>query len=666
MPQITLSGVSVSFGARTLLDAVNLTLSAGARVALVGPNGSGKTTLMRIMADLMRPDSGAVVRERDTRVSYVPQSGVVHAGVPLAEEIEKAFAHGKLILDEMRELEERLGALTQGSPDAEQLLQRHHDLHERIQASGYWGRAEAISRVLGGLGFGREDLGKAASDFSAGWQMRIALAKAILESPDILLLDEPTNYLDLEARTWLEEFLGGFPGGVLVVSHDRYFLDVTVRSVAEIYSARVSLYTGNYSRYELARQAELSSILERYRVQQEEIARVEAFIRRFRYNASKARLVQSRITYLAKLTPIEMPPVAKTLRFSFPPPPPSGRMLLTAHDILKSYGGKRVFGGVEVQLERGEKLAVVGHNGAGKSTLLRILCGRENPDGGELSLGTGVVAASFSQESADAWVSERQVIEEVEAVAPTSLIPELRTMLGAFLFRGDDVFKPVSVLSGGEKSRLALLLLLLKPSNLLFLDEPTNHLDLASKDMLLEALSSFPAAVVFVSHDRHFLDKLATAVLEIRDGRSRFFPGGYEYYQRRLCQEQAASHQEAAGGEAAGPRERAAAVEEAPSASLLERQEDKRLKAALRSLEKREGEVLASLEALEARSRALEEEMARPESYSDGLRMRDLTKAHHAARSEHEGLMRSWEKLCVEISQAKERIEGFRSGKASR
>jgi ATP-binding cassette subfamily F protein 3 len=517
MPQVSLAGVSVSYGERRLFDAVNLTVSTASRMALVGPNGSGKTTLMRIMAGLAAPDAGSVVPEKDTRVSYVPQSGVVHGGESLRQEAERAFDRGRQILLEIAALEERLGGADPedgaATPAVDSLLWKHHALQEALEASGYHSRGERIHRVLTGLGFTAGDFDRPASSFSAGWQMRIALARAILEEPDILLLDEPTNYLDIEARTWLEEFLEDYTGGLLIVSHDRWFLDVVVRAVAEIYMARVSVFSGNYTRYEEVRARELEAVMERWRAQQEEIAHVEAFIARFRYNASKARLVQSRITQLEKMERIEVPPIVKSIGFGFPPPPPSGRLVLSAEGLAKSYGDHCVFRGAAVEVSRGDKVVVVGVNGAGKSTLLRIIAGREAPDEGHLTWGTGIVPAFYSQENADAWASDRPVVEEMEAAAPTHLIPEVRTMLGAFLFRGDDVFKSVSVLSGGEKSRLALLMLLLRPANLLILDEPTNHLDIASKEVLLRALRAFGGTVIFVSHDRHFIENLADAVL---------------------------------------------------------------------------------------------------------------------------------------------------------
>jgi ATP-binding cassette, subfamily F, member 3 len=652
MPLVSLSGVSVSFGERRLLDSVNLTVASRMRLALVGPNGSGKSTLMRVMAGITAPDTGSVIREKDSRVAYVPQSVAQYpSGPTLRDEVEGAFERGAALLRESTALEERLGGLSPGSADAESLLWRHHELQEKIEASGYHRRAESIQRVLSGLGFSAEDFHKPCAAFSAGWQMRIALARALLQYPDILLLDEPTNYLDLEARNWLEEFLAEFPGGLLLVSHDRYFLDVVVQAVAEIFMSRVSVFSGNYSRYEEARSRDLESLMERWRVQQEEISRTEAFIARFRYNASKARLVQSRVTQLEKMERIEVPPVVKSIRFSFPPPPPSGRLVLSAEGLARSYTGRRVFSDVGFEVSRGDKLVVVGVNGAGKSTLLRLLSEKETPDHGSLRWGTGVAPAFYSQERADAWVSERQVIEELEALAPTALIPELRTLLGSFLFRGDDVFKSVSVLSGGEKSRLALLALLLEPANFLILDEPTNHLDLASKDVLLRALGDFPGTVVFVSHDRHFISHLATAVLELKDGKARYLPGDYEYYLAKTArdQEAAAAAAPTAGGPAEGSR---------PAADS--RAEDKRVKSELRALDKEEALLMQRLEELESERLHIEESMARPEVYADGEKMKELHRRHDENQREHIEAMQRWEQVDGSARLARERL-GARS-----
>ncbi|HUI71882.1 MAG TPA: ABC-F family ATP-binding cassette domain-containing protein [Spirochaetia bacterium] len=656
MPLVSLSGVSVSFGERRLLDSVNLTTSAKSRMALVGPNGSGKTTLMRIMAGITEPDAGSVVLEKDTRVSYVPQSGAALVAGTLHHELEKAYDREAHIQGEIRELEERLGTVSSDSSDAEGLVWKHHALQEELTASGYFSREEAMSRVLAGLGFHEDDVSRECSTFSAGWQMRIALARAILERPDILLLDEPTNYLDIEARTWLSSFLFSFAGGLLLVSHDRWFLDSVVSSVAEIFLARVSIFTGNYSHYEAVRSQELASLQERWRLQQEEIARIEAFINKFRYNASKARLVQSRITALEKMERIEVPPVIKAIHFAFPAPPHSGRIVVTGAGLAKSYGNLRVFCGVDLEVSRGDKLVVVGVNGAGKSTLLRLLSGREQPDEGSLRWGAGIAAAFYSQESSDSWTTTRQVLEEVESVAPTSLIPELRTLLGAFLFRGDDVFKSVSVLSGGEKSRLSLLLLLLRPANLLILDEPTNHLDLASKDVLLQALKSFAGTVIFVSHDRHFISNLATGVLEMKAGAARYFPGDYEYYLAKT----------AGQAETSAPESRPAPTEKLPTASQAQRLEDKRLKSALRALEREEEEIFSRIESLEAARRETEDTMAQPDVYADGKRMRELGQEHEENARMHDEASRRWEEVAARIAELKSRIDEIKNGTTAR
>jgi ATP-binding cassette subfamily F protein 3 len=410
------------------------------------------------------------------------------------------------------------------------------------------------------------------------------------------------------------------------------------------------VFSGNYTRYEEMRSRELAALMERWRAQQEEISHVEAFINRFRYNASKARLVQSRITALEKMERIEVPPIVKAIRFSFPAPPASGRLVLTVEGCAKSYADHLVFAGVGFEVSRGDKLVVVGVNGAGKSTLLRLLSGRESPDAGSLRWGTGVVPALYSQENADAWSSENQVIEELEGAAPTSLIPELRTLLGSFLFRGDDVFKSVAVLSGGERSRLAMLLLLLRPANLLILDEPTNHLDIASKDVLLHALQDFPGTVIFVSHDRHFISHLATAVLEVKGGCARYLPGDYEYYLAKT----------AAGADA---KETPAAKAESRPATAVqrERNEEKRLKSEIRSLEKEESLLMQHVETLESERHAIEESMARPEVYANGERMRGLRRDHDENHRRHAEAMVQWEQLDGRTRQAREKMANLRT-----
>jgi ATP-binding cassette subfamily F protein 3 len=641
MAFVQLSGISLAFGEREILKDVTLNLAAGSRCALTGANGSGKTTLMRILAGEVRPDSGSVIKQRDTKVSYLPQSGIVHHGSTLLDEAERAFDSIKRYIRETEMIGKKLEGATEDDPETVKLLETLHHHQETVENSGYYSRAERIDRVLAGLGFVPEDHDRMTEEFSGGRQMRIALAKVLLETPDILLLDEPTNYLDIEARTWLEAHLADFGGGVLVVSHDRYFLDVTVKEVAEIFGGRLSRYPGNYTAYEKRREQELKSLSAAYRDQQEEIARQEEFIRRFRYNASKAAMVQSRIKQLKKTVIIEIPESMKRIHFTFPEPPHSGRIILSGRGLSKSYGAAPVFQNLDFDLERGEKLVVTGKNGAGKSTLLRILAGEDKNHSGKIEYGAGAVVNYFAQEQNETLDSSHSVIEEIEEVCPTALFPKIRTMLGAFLFRGDDIYKSVAVLSGGERNRLALLKMLLYPANLLVLDEPTNHLDINSKDVLLDALKIFEGTVVFVSHDRYFIEGLATKVLELRAGLPpRFFPGDYEYYLFRAEKEKEQENP-------AAPDIRLPAAASEP-AEVRERV--KRNQSSLRKYERREGEILERIVVLENEHRDLLHRLALPEVYADGGQVKALKKAMDENESDQKDLHDEWERLSAAMA----------------
>jgi ATP-binding cassette subfamily F protein 3 len=659
---ITLSGVSLAFGDRVILEEVTFTLPRGRRFALYGANGSGKTTLMRVIVGELAPDGGGVHRERDTRVAYLPQSGNASAldlSNSLYAEVEKAFEEGRRMSQELARVEEELTAHRAESPEALRLLERHQQLGDRLEGSGYARRRERIERVLAGLGFAREEHGKPVGQFSQGWRMRIGLARVLCEQAQILLLDEPTNYLDLEARTWLEQFLRDTPAGVLVVSHDRYFLDTTVDTVAELYGGRLTLYPGSFSAYERRREAELAQIEEAYERQQEEIARMEVFIRRFRYKASKARQVQSRLGQLQRLARIQPPPVQKRVRFHFPDPPHGGNLVLRLEALGKAYGAKHLFGGLELELSRGEKLALVGPNGAGKSTLMRLLARQEAPSEGAVVYGAGLSLGYYSPDHPEELSGSESVLERVEGWAPTHLIPQLRNLLGAFLFRDEDVFKPVGVLSGGEKSRLVLLSLLLHPANCLLLDEPTNHLDLLSKDVLLDALVRYPGTLVFVSHDRYFIEKLATRVLELEGGRARVFPGDYAYYLWRKQKEAAADREAPAppGGAASSAHgdEGPAAPAGVPPATrpvdsaAAARLRAKRLQGDLRRLAREEEGILAELERLAAARRQLEQDLSDGEVYRDGARVKLLLQELEANTRRQEELTSRWEAVDREL-----------------
>lgn len=668
MAFVQFSKVSLAFGDRDILKDVSVNLAAGTKAALSGANGSGKSTLMKIMAGEIAPDSGQRIAQKDARIVYLPQSGIVHAGCTLRQEADRAFEYGYQL---QRELEEIGDALKDSSQKSGPLLERHHEITTQLEESGWYRREAQAEQVLLGLGFSRGDLDRQTQEFSGGWQMRIALAKALMQHPDILLLDEPTNYLDLEARNWLEEFLNSFSGGFLLVSHDRYFLDTTVTEVYELFNGDLHRYVGNYTNYEKVRQVELESLMATYQQQQEEIRKLEDFIRRFGAKATKAAQAQERQKMLDKLLAqqVQIPESLKKMRFSFPPAPHSGRLVLTLEGVSKSYDGVRqVLSQLDLVLEKGERLVVVGCNGSGKTTLLKILAQQDASYEGSVKEGAGVAVGYFSQDSAEKICGATTVLEYIENQAPLELIPRVRDMLGSFLFRGDDVFKTLDVLSGGEKSRLALLQLLLKPVNLLILDEPTNHLDLHSKDVLLEALESFGGTVVFVSHDRGFIQSLATRVLELSPpaeagsgdgacvtscGRARNFPGSYEYYLERLAAESAGL--EVAPPSSSGKTTATASKQESadgvntPSAGALKYEEQKKLKNQRRKLEKEEERLMEEIAAAEEEKQELENQLAQPEVYSDPQKSRQVQSALEALDAKIDQLTTAWEEVSAQL-----------------
>ena len=525
---IQLSSLSKRFGDRVLLDAVSWQIDDRERVGLAGPNGAGKTTLLKILAGLDEADSGSVVKPSGLAVGYLPQDGLNHSGRTLIEEAGLAF---KPLLDmraEIRSLEERLGDDSVAESEHASMLSRYSDLQDSFRRLEGFSIDLKITTVLRGLGFTPEEFDKPSETFSGGWQMRIALAKLLLTRPGLLLLDEPTNHLDLEARNWLEEYLSGYPHAVILVSHDRFFLDAVVTRITEIGLRTLTDYTGNYTDYLVEREARMERLRQQKRDQDDEIERMQAFINRFRYQATKAAQVQSRIKMVDKIVPIEIPPERKRVHFTFPPCAKSGRTVLDLHSLRKAYGNRVVFAGINVHIERGDRIALIGPNGAGKSTLMRMLSGVEPPDSGTRTEGHQVVAQYFAQDEATRLDPALTVYQTLAGDAPMHMVPSIRNILGGFLFSGDDVDKPVRVLSGGERTRLAVARMLLRPSNTLLLDEPTNHLDLDSKDVLLEALEDFGGTLIFVSHDRYFVDKLATKVISIGDGEALLYPGNYE------------------------------------------------------------------------------------------------------------------------------------------
>jgi ATP-binding cassette subfamily F protein 3 len=502
--------------------------------------------------------------------------------------------------------------------------------------------------VLTGLGFRKEDWQRATEEFSGGWQMRIALAKLLLQKPNLLLLDEPTNHLDLETRNWLEEYLANYPNAFILISHDRYFLDVTVKKTVEIWNKRVQFYSGNYEKYLGQREERKTQLESAYRNQRDKIEQLEAFINRFRYQATKAKQVQSRIKELERMERIEIPPEEKTIHFRFPQPKPSGRIVAEFKNVAKSYGEKEVFRDVNFMIERGDRVALVGPNGAGKSTLIRMLADDEPFTAGEYVLGHNAQPDYFAQDQYKVLDPERRMLDDLEEVAPRATTTELRNLLGCFLFSDDDVFKQLGVLSGGERNRYALARMLLHPSNFLLLDEPTNHLDLRAKDVLLNALQEFSGTVVFVSHDRYFIDKLATRIFEVGNGKVEVFPGNYEDY---LWRKQGGMSQAATG----------TSIEVHPNSSLPERAlptngtpvsdaagpKQKRLNPIkLRQMKERIGEIEEEITKLEAGIAECEQALQTFVSAQETARVTQLLETR---RNDLESLMKEWEEISSAI-----------------
>jgi ATP-binding cassette subfamily F protein 3 len=533
---IQLSGAGKRFGHKLLFENADWLITSHDRIGLVGGNGTGKSTLMKVLAGMDTFDYGTLTIAKGTSAGYLPQDGLTLSGRSVFAECMSVFDDLRAMETELESLTHRMAELDHTGPEYSAVADRYHRVEHEFRTRDGYSLEAAVGGVLMGLGFQKEDWQRLTDEFSGGWQMRLALAKLLLQQPNLLLLDEPTNHLDLEARNWLEEYLQNYPHAFVLISHDRYFLDVTVNKIAEIWNKRFWFYTGNYDKF-LAQKTQRNQQLQAaYRNQRDRIEQLEVFINRFRYQATKAKQVQSRIKELEKIERIEIPPEEKTIRFSFPQPKPSGRIVAEFEGVAKSYPGnqggveKNVFRKVDFMIERGDRIALVGVNGAGKSTLIKLLAGAEPVTEGEFRLGHNVQADYFAQDQYKELDADARILDDLAAASPRSGETELRSLLGCFLFSEDDVFKKIGVLSGGERGRYALLRMLLHPANFLLLDEPTNHLDLRAKDVLLNALVEYTGTVVFVSHDRYFIDKLAARVFEVGDGRVEVFPGNYEDY----------------------------------------------------------------------------------------------------------------------------------------
>ncbi len=640
---IQLTDAAKHFGARTLFHGVNWLIGPKDRIGLVGANGTGKSTLLKILCGMESVDSGTVSRARGVSAGYLPQEGLTLRGRTVFAECLSVFSNLQAIEKELETVTHQMTELDPASAGYRQVSERFHTLETEFQARDGYTMEAKVGTVLSGLGFAKEDWTRPTEEFSGGWQMRIALAKLLLEQPNLLLLDEPTNHLDLEARNWLEEYLGDYPHAYVIVSHDRFFLDVTVRRIVELWNSTAHFYAGNYSKYEVQKDERRTQLEAAHRHQQERIQQLEAFISRFRYKASKAKQVQSRIKELERMERIEIPPEEKAIHFAFPQPKPSGRVVAKFEGVSKRYGEKVVFEGVDFLIERGDRIALVGVNGAGKSTLMKLLAGVEPLTSGEYTLGHNAEPNYFAQDQYRELDPDTVLLDDLSTVAPRWTVTQLRSLLGCFLFSSDDVYKRIGVLSGGERNRYALARLLVSPSNFLLLDEPTNHLDMRAKDVLLGALEKYNGTVVFVSHDRYFIDSLANRTFEVADGAVTVYAGNYEDY---LRQKEGRSLIDARPDGDQGDDLPDRLIEAEP-----EQQEPARRinPIKLRQMEGRCEEIEEETARIEAAIAEAEQEMAVFKNPDETQRLSDVLEEH---RRRLEALTAEWESLTDTIEKA--------------
>jgi ATP-binding cassette subfamily F protein 3 len=652
---LSVNHLDIRFGEKHLFNDVSVQVHIGNRIGLVGVNGAGKSTLLKIMAGIAETDDGVVSKAKHFTIGYLPQeSSELFSERTLYEEAETAFAPLLALQAEAAQLHEQMREMDPHSEEFQSILERQGEIQHQLDASEIYAIAGKIEKILIGLGFRREDMDKPVNSFSGGWQMRLKLAKMLLEAPSVLLLDEPTNHLDLDSLTWVEQFLRNYNGSMVIISHDRTFLDKVTETIWELSFGRIDIYKGNYS-YFLKERAERRAIEKgAYDNQQAKIKQTMRFVDKFRAKATKSRQVQSRVKQLDKLERIELSEEESQIRFTFPPAPPSGRDVLTVKSVSKSYNGSRVFSEVDLLLNRGDKVAVVGVNGAGKSTFLKILAGQIEPDSGEVRLGSNVRLSYFGQHQAQELSPQLTVLDTMALSGEEMTVTRTRSLLGAFLFRGEDVDKKVSVLSGGEKSRLALAKMIARPASCMLLDEPTNHLDMSSQDVLQEAMAQYDGTIVVVSHNRYFLEGFVNKVLEVRDGNITLYEGNIAEYQAK----QELLREEEKGQAAQASQAESDTTKNSPD-SQDSRKDKKRQEAQLRQERSRLAgpwlnqlsEAEKQVEFFEQQKEDIEALMADPELYSDERGWQKTSKEYEECKRRLDRWYEKWETAQEKIDQ---------------
>ncbi len=655
---ITLNHVQKQFGSKIIFKDCSLQIGVRDRIGLIGPNGSGKTTLFKTILEEESIDEGEILIAKGVKIGYLPQEVMTFSGNTVLNEVLKSLIGITSLQDKMKILEEELPSI-EDPKEQERLAKEYGKLQERYTLLGGYGLEAEAKRILQGLGFKERDFDRFTDELSGGWLMRIALAKILLQSPDLLLLDEPTNHLDLESLVWLENFLINYPGALVIVSHDRVFLNHLVDRIAEIEAQKIDLYYGDYEHYLEEKEARRQVLEATYKTQQRKIEQTERFIERFRAKNTKSSQVQSRIKMLEKIDRIELPKEKKEIRFQFPAPKRSGHKVVEVKNLNKSYGETVVYQGIDLALFRGDKVALVGPNGAGKSTLLKILAGVLDFEEGAVVLGKDVTRAYFAQHQFDILRPENTVFEELLSIATDESQTELRTLLGTFLFAGDEIEKKVSVLSGGEKSRLILAKMLLKPANFLLLDEPTSHLDIPSRNVLEMALKQFQGTICLITHDRHLINQIANKVIEIDHGIPYIYPGNYDYYIYKKQQTQLEEAQKNVGEVYQPPLSLKKKTSSRTKEERRKRaQEMDQFRRQLSSLEKRLQEVEKSLHEATKTLDNLNQRLSDPNLYLNQKETYETIQTHNRVKEQVKELTQVWEFLALELDDIRGEKEG--------
>jgi len=648
---IDLSNISVQFNGRYLYKDVNYKINAGDKLSLVGANGTGKSCLLKIISGLIQPESGNVSRQKGISIGYLPQENINHKGKSLIDEATSALTDIITLREKENDISNKLTDPNLSEGEQHDFINQLGEVHHRLEELDSYSANSKVEKIISGLGFSESDFNKQTDEFSGGWQMRIALAKILISQNDILLLDEPTNYLDLDSLEWLISFLKSYKGAILVVSHDKFFVDEITDKTLEIYMGKFNTFNGNYAAYLNYKEERDNQLTGLYEQQQRKLKETEKFIERFRYKASKARQVQSRVKQLEKIELVQLPEEAGKIRLRFPEPPKSGRTNIELVNISKSYGTNNVLNDVNLMIERGDKIAFVGPNGAGKSTLAKIIAGEITFDSGERNIGHNTIISYYAQDVADGLNPDLDLLETLEEISPNTTPVHLRNILGSFLFSGDDVFKKAGILSGGEKSRLALAGILLNKSNLIVLDEPTNHLDYSSKLILQSALKEFQGSLILVSHDIDFLRPLVNKVVYIKKGEVKIFPDGIDYFLSKRTELQKLEEDNEV-------------VQIKKNSDIISRKDRKRIEAEqrqekyqatkdlIKSIQSLEGKISS----LEIRGKKLEAELSDPEFYSKPSLLKEKNLEFTKLQKELEKLIKDWETQSAKLNKIEEKF----------